>query len=182
MRHELTYNDINVSKRKILSYTKNALCKNVIVAILSLSVIVVIGSIGQEEIIRAQSDDMSMNPITMHIHPELSLLVKDNSLTVPAQIGIDASLWKNHTLDEFGMQLMPEMNMSAMAPLHTHHSSGTIHVESTVNRNYTLGDFLNVWGLNVDGKTVRMAVNGKPLTDFKDHVLKDGEQIKLEIQ
>jgi hypothetical protein len=116
-----------------------------------------------------------MNPITMHIHPQLSLLVNGISINVPEQIGIDPSMWKDHTLDEFGMQSIPEMNMSAMAPLHTHDSSGVVHVESTVNRNYTLGEFL-------DGKTVKMEVNGKPLADFRNHVLRDGEQIKLEVQ
>jgi hypothetical protein len=80
------------------------------------------------------------------------------------------------------MQSMPEMNMSAMAPLHTHDNSGIIHVESTVNRNYTLGEFLNVWGLNLNSKIVKMTINNMPFTDFRDHILKDGEQIKLEVQ
>ncbi|MGH9976851.1 MAG: hypothetical protein ACRD8Z_13610, partial [Nitrososphaeraceae archaeon] len=101
---------------------------------------------------------------------------------VPAQIGIDPSLWKDHSLDEFGMQSMPEMNMSAMAPLHTHDDSGIVHVESTINRNYTFGEFLNIWGLNIDGKTIKMTVNGKPVADLGDHILSDGEQIKLEVQ
>lgn len=118
----------------------------------------------------------------MHIHPQLSLLTNNTSSSVPAQIGIDPSLWKDHSLDEFGMQSMPEMNMSAMAPLHTHDNSGIVHVESTINRNYTLEEFLNIWGLNLDGKTVKMTLNGKPLPDFRDHILRDGEQIKLEVQ
>jgi sulfur carrier protein ThiS len=118
----------------------------------------------------------------MHIHPQLSLIINNTSSTVPAQIGIDPSLWKDHSLDEFGMQSMPEMKMSAMAPLHTHDDSGIVHVESTVNRNYTLEEFLNIWGLNLDGKIVKMTLNGKPLPDFRDHILSDGEQIKLEVQ
>jgi sulfur carrier protein ThiS len=77
---------------------------------------------------------------------------------------------------------MPEMNMSGMAPLNTHDNSGIVHVESTVNRNYTLEEFLNIWGLNLDGKVVKITTNGKPQADFRDHVLRDGEQIKLEVQ
>jgi hypothetical protein len=149
---------------------------------LSLMVIVVIWYIGHEELGKAQSDDMNMNPIIMHIHPQLSLIINNTSSAVPAQIGIDPSLWKDHSLDEFGMQSMPEMKMSAMAPLHTHDNSGIVHVESTINRNYTLEEFLNIWGLNLDGKTVKMILNGKPLADFRNHILRDGEQIKLEIQ
>lgn len=67
-----------------------------------------------------------MNSIVLHLHPHLSILVNNTSLVVPAQIGIEPTLWKNHSLDEFGMQSMPEMNMSAMTPLHTHDDSGTI--------------------------------------------------------
>jgi hypothetical protein len=74
------------------------------------------------------------------------------------------------------------MNMSAMDPLHAHDDSGIVHVESTVNRNYQLGEFLNIWGLNLVGKTVKMTVNGKPLKGFRDHVLSDSEQIKLVVQ
>jgi hypothetical protein len=77
---------------------------------------------------------------------------------------------------------MPEMNMSAMAPLHTHDNSGIIHVESTVNKNYTLGEFLNIWGLDIGDKTVELTVNGKFLRDFRDHILRDSEQIKLAVQ
>ena len=45
--------------------------------------------------------------------------------------------------------------MSGMAPLHTHDTSGIIHVESSVKRNYTLGEFLNTWGgLDLNGKSV----------------------------
>ena len=182
MRHKLTYSYIKVSRRKIFSCTKNAPLENSIVAIFSIIVIVAIGNIGQVEIIGAQTDITSMNPMAMHIHPQLSLLVGGNSLIVPAQIGIDPSLWKDHTLDELGMQSMPEMNMSAMSPIHTHDNSGIIHVESMVNRNYTLGEFLNIWGLNIGDKTVELTVNGKPITDFRNHILLDGEEIRLAIQ
>ena len=97
---------------------------------LSLIVTVAIAYTGLGELSKAQTDDMSMNPIIMHIHPQLSLIVNGTPVVVPPQIVIGPSLWKDHSLDEFGMQSMPEMNMSAMAPLHTHDSSGIIHVES----------------------------------------------------
>jgi hypothetical protein len=153
--------------------------------LLVTSIISTIDSIFQPntEILLAQSDnDMSMNPIVMHIHPHLSVLANNSSIYVPEQIGIDPSLWKDHSLDEYGMQSMPEMNMSAMAPLHTHDDSGSIHVESTINRDYTLGEFLSIWGMNLDGKTVKMTADNKPIADFKEHILRDGEQIRLEVR
>jgi hypothetical protein len=154
--------------------------KNAVTMILLSLILIATALIGHEELGKAQSD--SMDPITMHIHPHLSILVNGTLYSVPAQIGIVPSLWKDHSLDNYGMQSMPEMKMSAMTPLHTHDNSGIVHVESTVNRNYALGEFLNIWGLHLDGKTVKMTVDGKPLPDFRNHILRDGEQIRLEVQ
>src|SRR5713101_2875179 len=70
--------------------------------------------------------------MVLHIHPQLGITFDGQPLTVPSQIGIDQSLWKDHSLDQYGM--------SGMAPLHTHDASGTIHLESNANRNYTLGE------------------------------------------
>jgi hypothetical protein len=180
MKQGLTYDAINVRRREILIIT-NVPCKYSIVVMLAL-VIIIIGNIGHEEIARAQDGNVDMNPIIMHIHPHLSVLVNNMPFEVPAQIGIDPPLWKDHSLDDFGMQSMPEMDMVAMAPLHTHDGSGTVHVESTTNRDYTLREFLNIWGLNLDGKKVKMTTDGEPVSDFKEHIFRDGEKIKLEVQ
>lgn len=123
-------------------------------------------------------------PMVMHIHPGLSLIIDGKPVTIPANIGIDASLYKNHTLDQYGMK-MPDMpSMPVMYPTHTHDTSGTIHVESNVKRDYTIGDFLSVWGMDFSGKTVNMTVNGQPATDsnYRAHVFKDGEQIMLDVK
>lgn len=70
-----------------------------------------------------------------------------------------------------------------MSPLHTHDSSGTIHVESSIERDYTLGEFLDVWdGFDAaNDKTVKVIVNGQPLSDWRNHIPEDEEQITLEI-
>lgn len=110
-----------------------------------------------------------------HIHPKLSITVNGNPMTIPEKIGIESPLYKDHSLDKYGME--------GMAPLHTHDSAGTIHVESSVKRDYTLGEFLDVWGsLDVNGKQVNAVVDGQPVSDFRNIVLKDGEQISLEIK
>jgi sulfur carrier protein ThiS len=112
--------------------------------------------------------------MVMHIHPQLSVKVNGQPLIVPEKIGIDNSLYKDHSLDRFGVQ--------GISPLHTHDSKGTIHVESSVNRDYTLGEFLDVWGgLDTNGKTVKATVNDQPISDWRNHILKDKEQISLEI-
>jgi hypothetical protein len=121
------------------------------------------------------------NAIIIHFHPRLNVTIEGKAVTVPAQIGINSSLWKDHSLDKYGMQSMNTL-MPGMAPLHTHDSSGNITVESSVKRNYTLGEFLNIWlGPDLNGKTVKTTVDGKPISDFRNHVFQDKEQINLAI-
>jgi hypothetical protein len=113
-------------------------------------------------------------PLVLHIHPHLNVTIDGTSTTVPSQIGIDPTLWKDHSLDQYGTP--------GFSPLHTHDASGTIHVESTVNRNFTLGEFINIWGgLDTNGKIVKASVNGKSVSNFKDIILRDGDQINLAI-
>ncbi|MDE1765297.1 MAG: hypothetical protein KGI27_03365 [Thaumarchaeota archaeon] len=115
-------------------------------------------------------DSMGM----MHFHPQLTFVADGKQATVPAQIGIDPALWNDHSLDSYGMQ--------GMAPLHTHDTSGTIHVESYANRYYTFGEFLSIWGMNLDGyKQVTMTVNGQPVSDYKNHILEPDDKIILSI-
>ena len=109
----------------------------------------------------------------MHIHPHLSLVIDGKAAVVPAQIGIDSSLWNFHALDSYGMK--------GMAALHTHKDDGVIHVESYKDQDYTLGEFLAIWGIQLDGYNVKVTVDGNPVSDYANHVLKDGEQILLNI-
>jgi hypothetical protein len=73
------------------------------------------------------------------------------------------------------------MTMPGMSPIYTNDNNGLIKIGSLVNRNYTLGDFFKIWGINLAEKTVNAIVDGKPISDFKNHVLKDREQINLDI-
>ena len=68
-----------------------------------------------------------------------------------------------------------------MAQSPTHDNSGTIHVESSLNGNYTMDDFSRIWGMNLNGKYVNVSVDGKPIFDYRYHILKDNEQNNLNI-
>jgi sulfur carrier protein ThiS len=121
-----------------------------------------------------QANEMGLGAtMVLHIHPKLNVTVNGKTIQVPEQIGIDKPLYKDLSLDKYGMQ--------GMAPLHTHDNSGVIHVESAVNRDYTLGEFLKIWGVDLNGKSVKVTVNGQPISDWRNHILSDGEQINLEI-
>jgi len=117
----------------------------------------------------------------MHIHPRLAITINGQTTAVPASIGIDPSLWNDHSLDRYG---------GVHYPLHTHDTSGTIHVESTVTRDYTLGEFFRVWGQSFDagqvlghpadpGHTVWMVVNARRMAPSGSLVLMD--QMSIEI-
>ena len=66
--------------------------------------------------------------LKLHIHQRMALLVNGKFAYIPPGIGIDE-------------------HVKFIAELHTHDSSGIIHVESPVVRDYTLGEFFDVWGL-----------------------------------
>jgi hypothetical protein len=169
-------NNLNDANRPV---TKNT--KRIALIAVAITITLVIGlSIRLTTMVGAQMGGGN-KPIIMHFHPHLSLMIDGKSATVPSQIGIDKSLWKDHSLDQYGMQAMSD-GMSGMAPLHTHDASGTIHVESDIIRNYTLGEFLNIWGgLDTNSKTVKATIDGKPVSDYRNIILRDGEQINLDV-
>jgi hypothetical protein len=104
-----------------------------------------------------------------HIHPQLAVYVNGEQMKVPANIGID-----------------PSRPPEQMAGLHTHDTSGTIHVENAADP--TLAQFFQIWGVpfsetqlgphHSDGATtVRMWVDGEPSTAFDALELENGQQI-----
>jgi hypothetical protein len=76
-----------------------------------------------------------------------------------------------------------------ISPLHTHDTTGVIHVESPTVRDFTLGEFFGVWGLrfttdciggmcNAGASKLRVFVNGKPVAgDPADLVLRSHQEI-----
>ncbi|MGD6746043.1 hypothetical protein ACOKM3_29940 [Streptomyces sp. BH106] len=98
--------------------------------------------------------------LTMHIHPHLTVYAGGRQVTVPADIGIDRSGRKPR-----------------YSPLHTHDTTGTVHVESAVWRDFTLGQFLTEWGVH---PTCRAEVDGSPVAgDPARIVFRDRQEITL---
>ena len=120
----------------------------------------------------------------MQIKPQFSVLIEGAPLTVPSGIGINQSLWKDHSLDRYGV--------AGHSPLTTRDTSGTIHVDSNTVRNFTLQEFLRVWGVTVDSSQVVgnqvppsaspcIVVNGQTLPASSEIVLADNQRITVEI-
>jgi hypothetical protein len=76
-------------------------------------------------------DALSMEGTVLHHHEHLDLFVNGHRVTVPALIGIDE-------------------RAGFLTELHTHDPSGIIHVESPVQRSFTLGQFFCEWGVKLN--------------------------------
>lgn len=95
--------------------------------------------------------------IGYHVHAQLSIYVNGKQTQVPANIGID-----------------PQGRF--ISPIHTHDTSGVVHMESTKFYPFTLGEFINVWGVFFtnnqlgaykagNGNVLQLWVDGKQIQD-----------------
>jgi hypothetical protein len=69
----------------------------------------------------------------MHIHPVLKLTVDGKPVILPKNIGISPSLWKDHSLDQYGMQAMINMYMPATAAMGTESNNGVVGIAPSAN-------------------------------------------------
>src|SRR6266480_36735 len=93
-----------------------------------------------------------------HWHTQLNIFSGATKFAIPASIGRSAF---------------------CLEPVHTHDSTGLIHIESDVNRLYSIGDFFAVWGKPF-GSPSQMLVNGTAIpTPSPTVILYDQESIEL---
>ena len=83
--------------------------------------------------LRARLKDIGLSALAqegsvLHIHQHLDININGSAVSIPAGIGID----------EAG---------GFISPIHTHDTSGIIHVESNTVRDFTLGEFFDIWGV-----------------------------------
>ena len=94
---------------------------------------------------------------TLHIHQHLDVFIHGKSAGIPAGIGIN----------EFQFFI---------SPIHTHDTTGVMHIESPVLQVFTLGQFFDIWGVRFTKNCVggfcqegdvplRVYLNGKEYTD-----------------
>ena len=75
-----------------------------------------------------------------HIHTHLTIFVNGKQRQVPAAIGIPAAVAQQTNAGPF------VDSGTCFYWLHTHAADGIIHIESPVERTYTLGEFFDEWG------------------------------------
>jgi hypothetical protein len=115
----------------------------------------------------------SMEQLQYHIHAHLDVYVNGHQIYIPPQIGI---------IDD-----------KCIYWLHTHDSTGIIHIESPIKKEYTLGQFFQIWKSKLGnsssfeevlgGKQVpTVYVNGTKVPNnmnYKDVKLKAHDEIAL---
>ena len=98
-----------------------------------------------------------------HIHAHLAIFVNGQGRQVPAAIGVP------------GAQAQQTAHGPFIAAgtcfywLHTHAADGIIHIESPVQRTYTLGDFFDEWGQPL-GPTRAGPAAGRVVALYDGHV------------
>lgn len=82
-----------------------------------------------------------------HVHSHIDIFVDGQKKEVPTNIGILTS-------------------PSCFFWLHTHSSDGIIHVEAPQTREFTLGQFLDIWNQTRDSNGLFSSVSGKNVTAY----------------
>jgi hypothetical protein len=103
---------------------------------------------------------LSLTPqemLNVHYHAHLDVFVNGKPVTVPAGLGIN--IGPDNT--------RPAHGDPGIAPLHTHDTSGVLHIEAARDDTFTLGQVFAEWGVVLNRqqagayRNVRVFVDGK---------------------
>jgi hypothetical protein len=99
-------------------------------------------------------------------------------------------IYNDGLLVEVARNIGIDPKTKAYSSVHTHDTSGIVHMESEKPFKFTLGDFFAIWGvpfgskslgsLKNDGdKQVRVYVNGKRIQNPAQYVMRDNDNISI---
>ncbi|TSC90755.1 MAG: hypothetical protein G01um10142_246 [Parcubacteria group bacterium Gr01-1014_2] len=106
---------------------------------------------------------------SLHIHPELEIIINGEKQAIPANIGITSD---------------------CMRPVHTHDQAGIIHIEWKTKRDFPLSDFFRVWGKTFnqnqildyrtdEGHEIILTVNGQRSEEYENLIMRDRDRISI---
>lgn len=122
--------------------------------------------------------------LLFHWHAALTIFVNGKQTQIPAGVGIIAP---KATKNSKGQPYIQEGKCFYW--LHTHAPDGVIHIESPVQRGFTLGNFFDEWGLPLNAEQVG-PVTGRVIAFYdgkvyqgnpRDIPLADKAQIQLDV-
>lgn len=107
--------------------------------------------------------------IAMHIHPHLEIMIDDKREAIPSGVGVSPLCMKT---------------------IHTHDSSGKLHAESPIKRDFTLGEFFTIWEKPFSRDQILewkrdaeheiiVTVDGIPSDAYENTVLRDGQHVAI---
>ncbi len=152
-------------KKEVLAQVRKrrrnrALISTVIAGVLIVLIIVTVYTFSRNSGPNFPFPCLPQEAVTLHVHPWLQINITRESVTIPTAIGIQNPIVQNGIA----------VGGSCFESLHTHDSSGIIHIESPdANAQYTLGDFFHVW--NVTHQTVTFAGVARPVIFNKTDIL-----------
>jgi len=143
--------------------------------VIAILIAIVVGACGQSATAPPPASNVPCGPgevLTRHEHAHLTIVIRGQLRTVPAFVGITAT---------------------QICWLHTHDTSGIIHIEAGDNRTFTLADFFGVWHQRLSqtvvdgesvgsGESIQVTINQQPYPGSPETiVLKNHEDIVLEL-
>jgi hypothetical protein len=90
--------------------------------------------------------------LAVHYHAHLDVLVDGSPVQVPAGLGINVGADGQ----------LPEHGAPGIAPLHTHDTSGVLHIEAPRDATFTLGQVFTEWGVALSPGRVGGYTTGDP--------------------
>jgi hypothetical protein len=102
------------------------------------------------------------SPVVMHEHSNVQIFVHGQAQPIPTDIGIDTS-----------------DDPAYVASLHTHDDTGTVHMESSVSRTFTVGEFFDIWGVRLSPSCMGAYCND---AQNRLQVFVDGEEVQENVR
>ena len=110
--------------------------------------------------------------IALHIHSDLKIKIDGKDFPIPTNIGIQTGI---------------------MRPIHTHDSSGEVHIEGPYARDFTIGEFFEIWNKTFNSTCIfehctgagnaselKMLINGQENKQFENYTMRDSDEIVIE--
>ncbi len=101
------------------------------------------------------------------------LQVPPNKVPLPPYLSrcVNSEIYHYHptltvTINGVGMPIPVTFNQGCPQPIHTHDSTGLLHVESDENRDYTLNDWFLLWG-NFENNPTIAILNSTQIWQYK---------------